>query len=270
MDALDDEYGNKLSHRTYTWLKVTMSAIFAHAVRCGLIDANPVQNILIPKGRKQGRRTHAYSLDEIREHFRAFAGDGDITIKLDDGTVYVPKISRKMVRALIGVAAYAGLRQGEIRGLWVDDDLGDVLQIRRTVWGKSLKESTKTGEDADAPGLVPIIEPLRVLLDAVRPEYGFMFVGYRGAALDLENLADRVMKPVLGAHGLKWTGWHGYRRGLATNLKQMGVDDLVIQAILRHQDVRTTQRFYIKTVPEQVTAAMQEFASKVGCAMNVQ
>jgi hypothetical protein len=35
-----------------------------------------------------------------------------------------------------------------------------------------------------------------------------------------------------------------------------GVDDLV-QSILRHQDVRTTQRFYIKTVPQQVTAAIK-------------
>lgn len=40
------------------------------------------------------------------------------------------------------------------------------------------------------------------------------------------------------------------------------MDDLTIQAILRHKDVRTTQRFYIKTVPQQVAAAMQEFASK--------
>ena len=104
----------------------------------------------------------------------------------------------------------------------------------------------------------------------MKPAHGFIFTGSRGAALDLENFADRVMKPMLKAHGLRWAGWHAYRRGLATNLKEMGVDDLTIQAILRHKDVRTTQRFYIKTVPQKVTAAMQEFGSKVGCAMNVQ
>jgi len=108
------------------------------------------------------------------------------------------------------------------------------------------------------------------VLDAVRPEHGFIFVGDRGASLDMENLADRVMKPALVAAGLRWSGWHAYRRGLATSLKQLGVDDLVIQSVLRHQDVRTTQRFYIKTVPEQATTAMQEFASKVRCARNVQ
>jgi site-specific recombinase XerD len=241
MDALDDAHGKKLSHSTYTWLKVTMSAIFSHAVRSGLIDRNPVQSVVTPKGRKHGRKTHAYSLAEIQQHFKVFAGDTDIAIRLDDGSLHVSETSRATVRALIGVTAFAGLRQGEIRGLWADDDLGDVLHIRRTVWGTSLKEQTKTGEDDDEPGMVPIIEPLRNLLDAVKPEHGFMFTGSRGAALDLENFADRVMKPALKAHGLQWHGWHAYRRGLATNLKQMDVDDLTIQAILRHKDVATTR-----------------------------
>jgi len=169
-----------------------------------------------------------------------------------------------MVRALIGIAAYAGLRQGEIRGLRADDDHGDVIHIRRTIWGTSLKEQTKTGEDDEEPGMVPIIKPLRQLLDSVKPEHGFIFTGSRGAALDLENFADRVMKPMLKAHGLQWHGWHAYRRGLATNLKEMGsVDDLTIQAILRHKDVRTTQRFYLKTTPATVQDAMRQFGEKI-------
>ena len=78
------------------------------------------------------------------------------------------------------------------------------------------------------------------------------------------------MKPALKAHSLQWHGWHAYRRGLATNLKQMEVDDLTIQAIFRHRDVATTRTFYIKTVPSVVREAMQQYGEKVGCAMNVQ
>lgn len=88
---------------------------------------------------------------------------------------------------------------GRDSGKWDDDDLVDVLYIRRTIWGTSLKEQSKTGEDEDEPGMVPIIEPLRKLLDAVKPSHGFIFTGSRDAALDLENLADRVMKPILKA-----------------------------------------------------------------------
>jgi hypothetical protein len=44
---------------------------------------------------------------------------------------------------------------------------------------------------------------------------------------------------------LKWYGWHAYRRGLASNLKELGIDDLVIKRILRHGDVGTIQKSYI-------------------------
>jgi integrase len=120
------------------------------------------------------------------------------------------------------------------------------------VWRTHLNDETKTHEDDDDPGVVPIIEPLRVVLDAIKPENasGWMFPNTIGGALDLDNLADRVIKPVFQANGLKWKGWHAYRRGLATNLHKLGVPDKVIQAILRHEDVSTTQRSYIKTVPK--------------------
>lgn len=263
MNSLEAEHGKKLSHATYQWLKVTMSSIFAEAVRNGYLDMNPVRSVLTPKGKRRGRKTHAYSLAEILQHFTAFAGDAPLIVENEDETQYEATISRTMVRALIGVAAYAGLRQGEIRGLWADDDFGDHLLIRRSVWETTLKDRSKTGEDDVEPGMVPIIEPLRVLLDAIKPEHGFMFVGHRDAVVDLDNLAARVMRPHLKAHGLEWHGWHAYRRGLASNLKQLGVDDLTIQAMMRHSDVTVTRKHYIKTIPAEVTQAMQKLSRAV-------
>ena len=188
------------------------------------------------------------------------------------GGPYTPSIAQSVVRAIIGVAAFAGLREGEIRGQWWEDDDGEVLNIRRSVWRTHLKEETKTHEDEEDPGVVPIIEPLRIVLDAIKPENasGWMFPNRIGGALDLDNLADRVIKPILKANGLKWKGWHAYRRGLATNLHELGVPDKVIQAILRHEDVSTTQRSYIKTVPEVVTNAMKQLEAKIARAAVVQ
>jgi integrase len=141
-----------------------------------------------------------------------------------------------------------------------------------TLWRTHLKDETKTHEDEEDPGVVPIIESLRLVLDAIRPENasGWMFPNTIGGALDLDNLADRVIKPVLKANGLKWKGWHAYRRGLATNLHELGVPDIVIQAILRHEDIRTTQRSYIKTVPRVVTAAMKQLEAQIACTAFVQ
>ena len=49
-----------------------------------------------------------------------------------------------------------------------------------------------------------------------------------------------------------------FRRGLATNLNRLGVDDSVIQRILRHSNVAVTQACYIKTASEDAKAAMQK------------
>ena len=82
--------------------------------------------------------------------------------------------------------------------------------------------------------------------------------------------ASPASMPVFKANGLDWKGWHAYRRGLATNLKKLGVPDTTIQAILRHESVSTTQRFYIKTAREDAMDAMKKFEEKLECAAVVQ
>ena len=91
--------------------------------------------------------------------------------------------------------------------------------------------------------MVPIIGPLRLLVHRVKPAYGWLFPNSIGG-FGLPNLAERVIKPRLErSPSLEWL--HSYRtRGLATNLHAIGVDDKRIQAILRHEDVSTTQRLY--------------------------
>ena len=48
----------------------------------------------------------------------------------------------------------------------------------------------------------------------------------------------------------QWHGWHAFRRGLATNLHALGVDDKTIQTILRHSHVGLTMNVYVKSVSE--------------------
>ena len=60
--------------------------------------------------------------------------------------------------------------------------------------------------------------------------------------------------------------WHGFRRGLASNLNRLGVDDSVIQHILRHSTVATTQNHYIKTASPDAIAAMELFFEALLCS----
>jgi len=95
-----------------------------------------------------------------------------------------------------------------------------------------------------------------------------MFASSRGTPLNLNNLLNRIMLPVLHKAGIRWHGWHAFRRGLATNLHRLGVQDKVVQAILRHSNVAVTQACYIKTVDADSIAAMKmlEAALCANCA----
>ena len=53
-----------------------------------------------------------------------------------------------------------------------------------------------------------------------------------------------------------WHGWHAFRRGLSTTLHELGVPSETIQKIMRHEDVSTTQKHYIKVSGETEKAAM--------------
>ena len=63
---------------------------------------------------------------------------------------------------------------------------------------------------------------------------GPIFANSVGDPLDLNACYQREMKDVLKRASISWHGWHGFRRGLASNLNHLGVDDSVIQRILRH------------------------------------
>ena len=54
------------------------------------------------------------------------------------------------------------------------------------------------------------------------------------------------------------------RRGLATNLHALGIDDKTIQAILRHSNVGLTMNVYVKSVNESQVSAMDALSEKLG------
>jgi integrase len=75
--------------------------------------------------------------------------------------------------------------------------------------------------------------------------------------VNLNSVFKRQIKPKLKEAGFEWHGWHAFRRGLATNLYQLGVPDKTIQAILRHSNLSTTMNSYVKSVPADAVAAMR-------------
>jgi integrase len=233
----------KLSHTSLKHYKWFLAAVFKCAINEGTFKGvNPIPDVQLPKG-TDSEDTYAYSLKEILAILDALT---------DDLTAVT----------VVATAAFAGLRRSELRGLRWEDLRENQLFITRTVWNTHERDKTKT---ADSKAPVPIVGVLRKYLDDYRngfPSEGFIFAGPKKhtCSLNLANLARRIIAPPLKKAGVEWVGWHAFRRGLATNLYCLGVEETTIQAIMRHADIETTRRHYIKKdmVLETSQAAMEK------------
>ena len=229
----------ELTKTTLQHIKGVLSGVFTHAKNEGAFDGvNPVQDARIPSNAREPRETYAYNLAQIRRILE-----------------YLPLLPK----AIVATASYAGLREGELRGLEWSDYTGDALNVRRSIW-KAAIDKPKTSA-SEKP--VPVIRQLAELLDAYRssmgnPASGVMFHYGNGVPMDLDKLAQRVIRPVAEAIGLEWYGWHGFRRGIASNLYELGADEKVVQRVLRHAKSHVTKDRYIKAFDPAVLAAMKK------------
>lgn len=232
-----------LGIRTIAHIKHFLSGIFRYAIRKGFLNgANPIRDAVLPKA-KAPLDTHAYSLAEVLKMIELLPDP---------------------VRTIVAVAAFTGLRRGELRGLELADYQAGALTVQRSIWRKNVGEPKgKRGR-----GTVPVIPWLEKILDSylqtMRPKK-YLFEGLRGGPVNLERIIGSAIIPALDDQAVRWCGWHAFRRGLATNLHQLGVADIVIQAILRHSNVAVTRESYIMRdgVDPQSLAAMQALEKRL-------
>lgn len=117
----------------------------------------------------------------------------------------------EQVKAAIYIAAYTGLRSGEILALTDDDIRGDVIHVR----------TSKTGK----PRMVPVI-PL------VRPWLDYLPIGVHAS-----TLSHAVSRSLPGVR------FHDLRHSCASLLLAVGVDLYTISKILGHSNIQVTQRY---------------------------
>jgi integrase len=173
-----------ISTTTLKHVKNLLSDIFRYAIRTGILNtANPIRDSSVPKG-KASKETYAYDLFEIRKMLSVLVG---------------PE------RSVVAVAAFAGLRRGELRGLRLTDYDGDTLTVRQSIWKKH--EGPPKGKRGS--GSIPVIPYLKAILDehiATHPLKKYLFENQSGGVADLDYLSSKVIKRVLTVAGLPGTG----------------------------------------------------------------
>jgi integrase len=257
-----------LSRNSLKHIKSVVSAIFRLAKGQGYYRGeNPAHETEVSSLAPEPKYTHAYSLEEIRAILAALP---------------------EPAATAFAVAAYTGLRHGEIQGLCWEHYRDGQIYVTRSIWnGRIGKPKTK---GSTAP--VPVIQQLRERLELHRlrcgnAQSGPMFPNVYGRPMALTSLVNRVIVPALNLcvhcgkpvtqHSKdhpherderlpKWQGWHAARRGLGTNLYRLGVKDKLIQAILRHANVSTTVTYYVKTAAQDVQDAMMTLENSVSAA----
>lgn len=186
------------------------------------------------------------------------------------------------LRAALTVAAYAGLRRGEVIGLrWSDlvplADGGAILHVRRSVADVAglYVKSTKTGRERAfvVPGTV--VAELAALRDRQTDQYAQLGVqvpvdGYLFADLRADPSGQTPMRPGwlslswdrhrkrLGATGVRL---HDLRHWNATTMMAAGVDPATIAERLGHADITTTLDIYSHAVPAVDGAAAATLAA---------
>jgi integrase len=226
-----------VSRKTLRLCKGLLSSVFSHAMQTQRLSiVHPIAKAAIPRKALKGNPTHATSESEAIAILNALDG-----------------ISRTSVALIF----FCGLRPGEARGARWEDYDGQRLQIRRSVWRTHI-DVPKT-EGSVAP--VPVIEPLRSILNGQRGERGFILAGPSGKPINLSNLARRVIVPALQKKQIPWYGWYALRRGIAT-LATAVENTLAAKGLLRHTNVSTTSQFYVKDAPEETQSAMAKIEKR--------
>lgn len=149
-------------------------------------------------------------------------------------------------RCLWAVLFYAGCRIAEGLALtWSDFDLvGRRVTIARQAIGGELVLPKTAGSVAERP----LLPELEAILADYRPhwqanELGLLFANRHGRPYLQDNVRRRVLHPALDLIGAPRRSFHCFRHGLTAHLFRLGVGADVVQKMLRHSSLATTQRY---------------------------
>lgn len=205
----------------------SVKAFTAWAVRQGLLATDPAARLQVPKAHR--------TLPSVLRQDQALAAMTAAKAGAQQGD---PLALRD--RLIVELLYATGIRVSELCGLDIDDV--DTAHRLVRVLGKGNKQRT-------APFGQPAAEALRAWLSDGRPalvkaESGpALLLGARGRRLDVRQARTVVHQTVAAVDGAPDMGPHGLRHSAATHLLEGGADLRVVQELLGHSSLATTQLY---------------------------
>jgi integrase/recombinase XerC len=204
----------------------------AWAVRRGLLAGDPATRLQVPKARR--------ALPAVLRQDQALAAMSAAKSGSQQGD---PLALRD--RVIVELLYATGIRVSELCGLDVDD-VDHSHRILRVLGKGNKQRSVPYGE--------PAADALNAWLADGRPELvnaesgPALLLGVRGRRLDVRQARTVVHQTVGAVAGAPDMGPHGLRHSAATHLLEGGADLRLVQELLGHSSLATTQLYTHVTV----------------------
>jgi integrase/recombinase XerC len=211
----------QFAKRTIARKVAALRRYYAFLRHRGYVEVDPTVSLRAPAGPAR--------LPRVLEH-------GEVAALLDspDRAGAEPLWRRRRDDAVLEVLYGSGVRVGELCGL--DVDALDLVAGAVTVWGKG-------GKERRVPLSAPAIDALRAWLalrgDVVPVSTGAALFGHERGM----RLSPRDVRRIIDRRSQRPTHPHALRHSFATHLLDGGADLRVVQDLLGHSDVATTQRY---------------------------
>ncbi|WP_414695789.1 tyrosine recombinase XerC [Pedococcus sp.] len=195
------------------------------SARTGRVAADPSLRLVAPKR---------------QQHLPGVLKQAEATALLDVAAVASDDLDPLHLRdrAALELLYACGIRVGELTGLDIDDVDLETGVVR--VFGKGAKERT-------VPFGVPARDALEAWLTSGRPQVvteesgPALFLGRRGRRADQRQIRAAVHALLEHVPGAPDLGPHGLRHSAATHLLEGGADLRLVQELLGHASLATTQ-----------------------------
>ena len=229
---LAEQAGHGTARTTLSRRTSAVKTFTAWALRRGLLDVDPAVRLQTPKARR--------TLPAVLRQDQAADALGAAISGAEQGD---PMALRD--RLIVEMLYATGIRVSELCGLDIDDV--DLSRRVLRVLGKGNKQRT-------VPFGEPALDALQAWLASGRPELAVatsgraLLIGARGRRLDPRQARTVVHQTVAAVDGAPDIGPHGLRHSAATHLLEGGADLRVVQELLGHSSLATTQLYTHVTV----------------------
>jgi len=222
--------GQPAAPGTKTKIRNLMSALYAHAIRYEWASTNPIT--AVRTSAKRLRTPDILTPGEFQSLLKELSHRERVMVMLDGST---------------------GLRRGELIALrwrYIDFQLMQA-NVTHSVW-RNVEGDANTEASRKPVPLRPIVVVelnhwKNASLYNAEDDYLFPSIRKNGSQpITPDMILRRHIRPALERIGVKKRiGWHSFRHGLATMLRQKGVDIKTAQELLRHANSRIIQDIYV-------------------------